>query len=134
MEQNEKNDVLNKAYENFKVVNDGFKNMIDEFNDVFAERRFLRNEIYWNQNGLESFDILHSQMDEFIKRLVSIDDKQSPAVTEFQKIHTAIKNYIFSKTIPKCSNKQASSFILCCWRCVNLQRRPPPYRERKCIL
>ena len=94
MEQNEKNDVLNKAYEDFKVVNDGFKNMIDEFNDVFAERRFLRNEIYWNQNGLESFDILHSQMDEFIKRLVSIDDKQSPAVPEFQKIHTAIKNYI----------------------------------------
>ena len=47
---------------------------------------------------------------------------------------TAIKNYIFSKTIPKCSNKQASSFILCCWRCVNSQRRPPPYRERKCIL
>lgn len=35
---------------------------------------------------------------------------------------TAIKNYIFSKTIPKCSNKQASSFILCCWRCVNSQR------------
>ena len=94
MEQNEKNDVLNKAYENFKVVNDGFKNMIDEFNDVFAERRFLHNEIHWNQNGLESFDILHSQMDEFIKRLVSIDDKQSPAVPEFQKIHTAIKNYI----------------------------------------
>lgn len=94
MEQNEKNDVLNKAYENFKVVNDGFKNMIDEFNDVFAERRFLHNEIHWNQNGLESFDILYSQMDEFIKRLVSIDDKQSPAVPEFQKIHTAIKNYI----------------------------------------
>lgn len=39
MEQNEKNDVLNKAYEDFKVVNDGFKNMIDEFNDVFCRKK-----------------------------------------------------------------------------------------------